>query len=100
MPRRWRSAGASPACEVVAGRVSRVCTPPRLGATAGMRSRAANSSARAAPLELEAQHPAEACEQFAGTRVPRVGLKAGVVHARTARVASRKRAIFSVLSFW
>ncbi len=33
MPMRTRSAGGTPACEVVAGRVMRLSTPPRLGAT-------------------------------------------------------------------
>ena len=64
IPARSRSSGGIPECEVSAGRVIRLSTPPRLGALIGSVNRSRKRSAASdAAFEFEAEHAAEAVEE-------------------------------------
>ena len=90
MPSRRRSSADRPACEVIAGRVSSVSTPPRLGAhDRDLRAVHELLGALGRALELEAQHAAEALEQLACTRVARMAVEAGIVDPRHGSVRRR-----------
>jgi len=88
-----------PGVRVVAGRVSSVCTPPRLGATMGMRTLRANSSARpAGPLSSKLSTP-RSRRTVCGRRMSRMRLESGVIHARDA-VSREELRDPERLSFW
>jgi hypothetical protein len=59
MPKRARSCGDKPECEVVAGRITKLSTPPRLATWIGNFTSLTNSSAAMVPPFAMADHTDE-----------------------------------------
>ena len=79
MPRARRRPGLWPAWELTAGRLTRVSTPPRLGASTPSSRRPMSRRASLGPAEVEAEHAAAAGEPAPGALVSGMAGQPGVV---------------------